>query len=163
LAAVEEQRVAVVAFHTFGFAEKDGVIAGRVFSDDVACEFGARVVKQRNSTRGSAIKNAQAGMFFRGLFDFREIFGDRLLASTKNADTEAAPQFREGKKPGVVIHADENKKRIQRNGGEGIGGHAMHQSGGALNRNYSDARGKGARHSAKRYGIERRNGHGSYF
>ena len=96
MAAVEEQRFSVVAFHGFHFADEDGVIAGRVFADDVARQFGQRAFQQWDSAGGPPITNAQAGMFFRGLFDFREILGERLLPScAKNGDTEAALRFQE--------------------------------------------------------------------
>ena len=49
MAAVEEQRFAFVGFHAFDFADEDGVIAGRVFSDDVARQFRERAVQERNS------------------------------------------------------------------------------------------------------------------
>ena len=149
LAAVEEQRFAVVAFHAFYFTDEDGVIACRVFTYNVARQLGQRAFQQWDSAGGPPITNAQTGMFFWGLFDFREILGERLLASAKNADAEAAMRFQEGEKPGVVIHANENEKRIQRNRSEGIGGHAMHPSRRALNRNYSDARSKCAGYPAK--------------
>ena len=44
MAAVEEQRITVVAFHAFYCAEEDGVITGGVFGDYVACEFGESAV-----------------------------------------------------------------------------------------------------------------------
>jgi len=36
LAAMKEERLAVVAGHAFDFAEKDGVIAGGIFRDKIA-------------------------------------------------------------------------------------------------------------------------------
>jgi len=58
--------------------------------------------------------------------------------------------------------ADENEKRIERDGGEGICGHAVDYAGIAFDGNHCNARGKGARDSAKGYGIERRDGHGAF-
>ena len=90
---MEEQRLAVMAFHAFYFAEEDGVIAGRVFSDDIAGEFGKGALEQRNAAGCPAIKNAEPGVFFCGLVEFREILGERLLVFAKNADSEAALGF----------------------------------------------------------------------
>lgn len=45
MAAMEEERLAFVAYHAFDFAEEDGVIAGGVFADDVAGEFGEGAVQ----------------------------------------------------------------------------------------------------------------------
>lgn len=85
-----------------------------------------------------------------------------MLSGTKNGDAEAALRFEERKQPCLVRDADENEKRIERDGGEGIRGHAVDDAGVAFDGNYSDARGKGAGDSAKGYGIERRDGHGAF-
>ena len=163
MAAVEEQRIAVVAFHAFYFADEDGVIACGVFGDDVACEFGEGAIEERNAAGGPAIANAEAGMFFRGLFQFREILGERLLPFAQDADAKAVLGFEVGEKPGVVTDAGEDQKRVERNGSEGIGSHAVHQAGRPLGRDYSDACGECAGYPAKRYGIERRDGHDGFF
>ena len=149
MAAVEEQRIAVVAFHAFDFAEEDGVIAGGVFGDDVAGEFGERAIEQRNAAGGPAIANAEAGMLFRRLFKFCEILGERLLVFAQDADAEAALRFQEGEKPGVMADTGEDKKRFERNRREGIGGHAVDQARCTLSCDYGDSGGEGARDSAK--------------
>src|ERR1700757_2426064 len=156
LAAVEDQRIAVVAFHAFDFAEEDGVIAGGMFGDDVAGQFGEGAIEERNAAGGPAIANAEASMLFRGLFEFGEILGEGLLPFAQNADAEAALGFEVGEKPGVMADAGEDQKRFERNGSEGIGGHAVDKSGFALSSNYGDACCKCACDSTKRYGIERR-------
>ena len=159
---MEEQWLAVVAFHAFYFADEDGVIACGVFGDDVACEFGEGAIEERNAAGGPAIANAEAGMFFRGLFQFREILGERLLPFAQDADAKAVLGFEVGEKPGVVTDAGEDQKGVERNGSEGIGSHAMDQARCTLGCDYGDAGGKGARDSAKGYGIERRDGHGGF-
>src|SRR6266436_3750920 len=152
-----------MAFHAFHFAEEDGVIAGWMFSDYVARQLSQCTVQERNAAGGPAIANAEAGMLFRGLFEFGEILGERLLVFAQNADAKAALRFHEREKQGFVRNADENEKWVQRNRGEGIGGHAMDYAGVAFHGNHGDARGEGAGDFAKRYGIERRDGHGAYF
>ena len=163
MAAVEKQGLAVVAFHAFHFAEEDGVIPGWVLTDYVTGKFGQRAVQQGNSGGGPAITDAQEGVLFRGLFGLGEILGKRLLPFAKNTDAKAALRFKKREKSGIVIHTDENKKRIQRNRSEGVGGHAVYHTRIALDGNHGNARGKRARHSAKHHGVERRNGHGAYF
>jgi len=162
LAAVEEQRVAVVAIHAFYFAEEDGVIAGRVFGDYVAGEFGEGAVQKRNPAGRPLIRNAEASIFFGRLVTFSEMFGEGLLSRTKNGDAKAALRFQKREQPGVMRDADENEKRIERDGGEGIGGHAVDYTGIAFDRYYGDAGDEGASDSAKGYGIERRDGHGAF-
>jgi hypothetical protein len=59
-------------------------------------------------------------------------------------------------------NADENEKGIERDRGEGIGGHAVDYAGVALDGDHGDSGGEGARDSAKGYGIKRRDGHGAF-
>ena len=162
MAAMEEQRVAVVAVHAFNFAEEDGVIASGVFGHDVAGEFGEGTVQQRNAAGRPLIRNREASICFGRLVTFGEMLGEGLLSGTKNSDAEAALRFEERKQPGFVRDADENKKRIEGDRGEGIGGHAVHHARIAFDGNHGDAGGKGARDSAKDYGIERRDGHRAF-
>jgi len=93
LAAVEEQRITVVAFHAFDFAEEDGVITGRVLADYVAGEFGEGAVQKRNPAGSPLIRNAEASIFFGRLVAFGEMLGEGLLSCPKNSDAEAALRF----------------------------------------------------------------------
>ena len=162
LAAVEEEGFAVVTFHTFDFAEKDGVIAGGVFGDDVAGEFSEGAVEQRNSGGRPFIRNAEASIFFGRLVAFGEMLGEGSLSCAQNRDAETALRFEKGKQLGFVRDADENQKRIEGDGGEGICGHTVDHAGIAFDGDNGDARGKGACNPAKDYGIERRDGHGAF-
>lgn len=159
---MEEERLAVVAFHAFDFAEEDGVIAAGVFSDDVAGEFGECAVQERNTAGGPLIGNAEARIFFGRLVTLSEMLGEGLLSGTKNSDAEAALHFEKRKQLGFVRNADENEKRIERDGGEGVCGHAVDHAGVAFDGNHGDACGKGASDSAKDCGIERRDGHDAF-
>ena len=159
---MEEERLALVTVHAFDFAEEDGVIAGGVFGDDFAGELGECAVEEGNSAGCPLIRNGEASILFRRLIAFGEMLGEGLLSCAKNGDAEAALRFEEREQPSFVRNADENEKRIERNRGEGIGGHAVDYAGVAFDGNHRDARGKGARDSAKDYGIERRDGHGAF-
>jgi len=149
LAAVEEQRVAVVTFHTFDCADEDGVIAGGMFANDVAGEFGQGTVQKRNAAGGPLIRNTEASIFFRRLIAFGKMLGESLLTRAENGDAEAASRFEERKQLGFVRDADENEKRIQRDRGEGIGGHAVYHAGLALHGDHGYAGGECAGDSAK--------------
>jgi len=92
LAAVEEQRIALVEVHAFDFAEEDGVIAGGVIGGYVAGEFGESAIEEWNATGGPFIGNAEASVFFGRLVAFGEMFGEGLLSCTKNSDAEASPR-----------------------------------------------------------------------
>jgi hypothetical protein len=95
LAAVKEQGIAFVAFHAFDCAEEDGVIAGGMFADNVAGEFGEGAVQKRNPAGRPLIRNAEASIFFGRLVAFSEVLGEGLLSRTKNGDAEAALRFEE--------------------------------------------------------------------
>jgi len=113
LAAVEEERLAIVALHAFDFAEEDGVIAGEVLGDHVASQFCKCAFQERNTGGSPAIANAEAGVGFGRLFAFGEMFGEGLLVFAEDADAEAALRFEEREQPGVVRDANENQKRIE--------------------------------------------------
>lgn len=162
MAAVEEERFAIVAVHAFDFTEEDGVIAAGMFGDYVAGEFGEGAVEERNAGGGPLIRNAEAGIFFGGLVAFGEMLREGLLSRTKNSNAEAALRLEKGEQLGFVGDADENEKWIERHRGEGISGHSVDHAGIAFDRNYGDARGKGACDSAKGYRIEGRDGHGAF-
>ena len=99
-------------------------------------------------------RTPKAGFGFGSLFSLGEMLGERLLALPQNADAEAAVRFQEGKKTGIVIHADEDEQRVQRNRGEGVGGHAVNLAGFAFDGDDGDAGGEGAGDAAKQHGIE---------
>ena len=90
MAAVEEERFPLLALHAFDFAEENSVVAGGVFADDVAGEFGESAIEEWNATGGPLIGNAEASVFFGRLVAFGEMLGEGLLPRTKNSNAEAA-------------------------------------------------------------------------
>ena len=89
----------------------------------------------------------------------RKIFGDGLLAGLEDANAEAFFLLEEWKDFGAVVDANENQQRVERNGGKGVGGHALNFSGLALDSDDGDAGGKLAERFAKFRGRERRGCH----
>ncbi len=115
----------------------------------------ARASSNRGNAAGCpAEANAKLLIEFRRLIGFREMLGERLLVFAKNADAEPALRFQEGEQAGVLIHADENQRRIQGDRGEGIGGHAVDFAGSAFDGDDRDAGGKSAGHATKHFWIK---------
>ena len=159
LAAMIEERLACAAIHAFDFADEDGVVAGGMFGDDFTREVSERVVQKRDAGWGPVETNAQTLFHFRSLFALCEMVGKGFLAFAENADAKAALGFQEREQPGILINANENQQGVERNGSEGVGGHAVNAAGFPLNRDNRDAGGKRAGDSAERRVIEGRNGH----
>ena len=115
----------------------------------------ARASSNRGTPLGVQRKRMPSWLIeFRRLIGFREMLGERLLVFAKNADAEPALRFQEGKQAGVLIHADENQRRIQGDRGEGIGGHAVDFAGSAFDGDDRDAGGKSAGHATKHFWVK---------
>jgi len=154
LAAMEEERLAIVAGHAFDFADEDGVIAGGMFRDEIAGEMGQRPFQQRNTALCPLKTDAQLLLDFGSLFAFREMLGEGLLAFAENADAKAALRFEERQKASIVGHANEDQKRLERDRSEGVGGHAMNAAGFAFDGDDGDAGGESARDTTEKGRIE---------
>jgi hypothetical protein len=159
VAAVEEERLALVAGHGFDFTEKDGVIAGGVFGDNVACEVRQRAIKERDA--GFRPNEADAEEFFNfgGLLALGEMFGEGLLVVAQDADAETPLRFEEREKARVVGDADKDKERLEGNRSEGVGGHAVDLARFALDGDDGDTGGKGSRNAAEERRVESRDRH----
>ena len=153
MAAVEEEGLAFVAEHGFDLAEKDGVVAGGMLRDEIAGEVGERVFQQGNAAGCPEKADAQLLAEFRRLIGPGEMLGERLLIVAEDADAKAALRFQEREQASVLIHADENEMRIERNGSEGIGSHAVDLPGFAFHGDDRDARGESTGDAAEHLWI----------
>lgn len=68
--------------------------------------------------------------------------GEVLLIIFEDVDAKEAVLFQHGEQVGAFIHADGNQGWNKRDGGEGVGGHAVDTSWGAFNSDYRDAGGE---------------------
>ncbi len=134
--------MAVGGVEAFDLGEEEGVIAGRMLGDDVAGEVREGILEERNAGIGVTKSYAEASGGFRVLNGLGEMLGDRLLGIAKYVDAEAVLFADVGEHARVVIDADENEQRIERDRGEGIGGHAVDEAGLALDGDDGDAGGK---------------------
>jgi hypothetical protein len=159
LATVVDERRTIAGVHGLHFTYENGVIAGHVLSDNVAAEVGEGVLEKRDARSGPAEANVQASFGFGGRIGPGEIFGDFLLILLENADAKAALRFQEGKQAGFLINADQDKQWVERDGGEGVRGHAMDLPGSAFRGDDGNAGGKAAHDAAKEIRGERSRGH----
>ena len=84
-----------------------------------------------------------------------KIFGNGLLPGFEDANAEAFFLLEERKDFRAVVNANENQQGVERNGGEGVGGHALDFAGLALDGDDGHAGGKLAECFAKFQGGER--------
>jgi len=59
----------------------------------------------------------------------------------------------------ILIHADKDQKRVEGDGSERVGGHAVDLAGSALGGNHSNTRGEGSENAAKKFRSGRGSGH----
>jgi len=158
-AAEIEQRLSFVNFGVVHFPQENRVIARKMRGYDSAAQLKQRIFKDRQAARRSGEVDGEALFGFGAVHASRKIFGDGLLPGFEHADAEAFFLLEEGKDFGAVVNANENQQRVERNGGEGVGGHALNFSGLALDSDDSNTGGELAKRFAKFRGRERRRCH----
>ena len=158
-AAEIEQRLSFVNFGVVHFPQENCVITGKMRGYDSAAQLKQRILKDWKPIWRSGEVDGEALFGFGAMHSSGKIFGDGLLAGLQDADAEAFFLLKEGKDFGAVVNANENQQRVERNGGEGVGGHALNFSGLALDSDDSDTGGELAKRFAKFRGRERRRCH----
>ena len=158
-AAEIEQRLSLVNFRIVDFRDKNRVIAGGMRGHGAAAQLEQRVFQDRKPARGSGVADGEALFGFRAVHAASKIFGDGLLAGFEHADAEMFFLLQERKDFRAVVDANENQQGVERNGGEGVGGHALNFSGLALDGDDGHAGGKLAERFAKFQGCEGRHSH----
>jgi len=159
LAALEEQRITFEAIHAFDFANENGVVTGRMLTYNVAGKMCERIMEQGNAGWRPVEADAQTRLCFRSLLALGKVLGEGFLPFAEDADAKTALGFKKGKKPRVLIYADENEKRVERDRSEGVGGHAVNLAGFALNSDDGDAGRERTGYAPKHRRAGRGNGH----
>lgn len=131
------------------FSDKNGVITGKMGSHNFATQLEERAFEDRDSAGSPAIVNGEALLSFGSLGALREVFGDGFVAFLENADPEPLIFFQSGKNRCSFFNANQNQQWVERNGSEGIGGHAAHRTGSALDGDNGDSRCEMAERLAK--------------
>ena len=154
--AVEiEQRFSVVNLRIVDFRDKNRVIAGKMRSHGAATQLEQRIFEDRKPARGSGVADGEALFGFRAVHAASKIFGDGLLPGLEDADAEMFPLLEERKDLRAVVDTNENQQGVERNGGKGVGGHALNFSGLVLDGDDGHAGGKLAERFAKFQSRER--------
>jgi hypothetical protein len=154
-AAKIEQRLSLVNFRIVDFCDKDRVVAGRMRGHGGAAQLEQRVFQDRKPARSSRVADGEAFFGFRTVHAAGKIFGDGLLPGFEHAYAEAFFLLQERKDFRAVVDANENQQGVERNRGEGVGGHALNFSGLALDGDDGHPSGKLAERFAKFQGAER--------
>jgi hypothetical protein len=155
LAAVVEERFAVAIADAFHFADENGVVTGHVFRGNIASELSERAGEDRDAAGGPFKLNIQLTLFLGRRVGLGEMLGESLLAATQDVHTETTLQLQEREELGVLIHADENQKRVEGNGREGVGGHAVDFAGFALDGDDGDTSGETSHDAAEEFWTQR--------
>ena len=159
LAAEEEQGFSIVNCGGFHFPDKNRVVAGDVRIHKIAGEVKERAFENRNAAGRPVIANGEALLGFGTLLSLGKVLGDGLLAVFQNADAKTFFLLEQGKQFRAVVHADRNQHRMERDGSKRVGGHAVHETGPALDGYHGYAGGKLAEGFAEFQSSGWRRGH----
>jgi len=140
-AAEIKQRLSLMSFRIVDFRDKNRMIAGGMRGHGAAAQLEQRVFQDREPARGSGVADGEALFGFGAVHSASKIFGDGLLPGFEDANAEAFFLLEERKDFRAVVDANENQQGIERNGGEGVGGHALNFSGLALDGDHGHAGG----------------------
>jgi hypothetical protein len=137
-----KQRLAFVHFRVVHFPDKNRVVTRNVRRDQVAAHLKKRALDNGGAAACLPKMDAQALFRFAAMFAFCEVFGNGFLPCFEDTDTETFFLFKKMQHFRAMVNADENQHGIERDGREGVGGHAMNLPGLALNGNHGDAGGE---------------------
>ena len=101
------------------------MIACDVGGDNVAGHVDEYVLDERNAAGRPAKAHAESGFCIFGLLGLGEEFGELLLTGFEDVDAELAALIEDGEHLCAFGNADEDEERFERDGGEGVGGHAV--------------------------------------
>jgi len=135
------------------------VVTGFVFGYNATGDLCKGVCEKRNSAGGPCKADPELRFESRILLRLGEIFGDCPLRGLQNVDGETTLGFEIGKQARVVIDADEHEQGIERDGSEGIGGHAVNLAGFAFDGDDGYTGSKAAHDSTEMLRRQRRSGH----
>src|SRR2546430_2574808 len=137
-----KQWIAFVHFCFFDFPDENGVVAGHMRCSHLAAQLEYRILEHRDAPWGPSISNRQSLLRFRTLLAFGEILGNSLLSRFEDADAKAFFLLQQGKHLRAVVDTNENQHGIERDGGEGVGSHAVDLAGLAFDGNHGHAGGE---------------------
>ena len=149
-----KQRLAFVHFRVLYFPDKNRMVAGNVRAHDPAIHLKKRAIDDGSAAGRLPKMDAEPLFGFAAVFAFCEVFGNGLLPRFEDADAETFFLFEKTQHFGALVDANKNERGLERDGGEGVGGHAVDLAGLALDGNHGDAGGEMAEGFAKFGGRE---------
>lgn len=141
-AAEIQQRLSFVHFRVLHFSDKDGVVAGQMRGNQLATHLEKSAIDDVSAAGRPPEMDAQPLFRCEAVFAFCEVFGDGLLILFQDADAEQFFPLKQRMHFRALIHADQHQHGIERDGGEGVGGHAVDFAGLALDGDDGDAGGE---------------------
>lgn len=118
------------------------MVAGDVRGYDAADDLGEGVFEERDAGLRPAKANVELCFGFRCLISLREVDGKGLLVFLQDVDAEGAVLFEKRQEMAALVDADKNEERVEGDGCEGIGGHAVGLAGSARGSDNGDTGGK---------------------
>lgn len=106
------------------------MVARDVGGDYPANDLCDGVFEKRNAGGRPAKTDAKTGFGLGSLFGLGEVNRDSLLMFLQNADAKKTVLFEKREEMAALIHANKREERVERDGREGIGGHAIGRAGG---------------------------------
>jgi len=110
----------------FDYGDEDGVVASVFGGVESTFEIGQRAVEHGSSV--GCADEARSGFGFGvlvGTVGAGVVLGDGALIFAEDVDAEAFFGMQMGVSAGVVIDADQDQQRVERDRGEGVGRHAV--------------------------------------
>lgn len=142
IAAIIQERLARGNLGTMDLSNKYCVVARQIACRDVAFHLHQRVIEKRDAMRRPAETDAKGLLIGFGLFRLRKKTRKSSLIRPEQVHAEAPPFVKQDEHLRVFRDTDEEERRFQRDGSQGIGGHAMHEARGALDGDHGDAGGE---------------------
>lgn len=125
-AAEVEEGVAGADDDIFYLGDENGVVAGVLGGMETTFQIGEGAVQHWSAMLGTIETRACLSFsIFVGADRQGVIFRDRHLILSEHVNPEALPGVQMGVCAGLMVNADEDEKRIERDGGKGISGHAV--------------------------------------
>ena len=155
-----QQRVSLADDHIFHFGDEDGVIAGILRRVQTAFQVGERSVQNGGAVGGTVEARAERGGIELIAVGAGVKIGNRLLIGSQHIYSETLLRVEMRMRAGFIIDADQDEQRIERDGAEGVGGHAVNLAV-KVDGDDGDSGGEAAQGAAKLGGRERmRHGNG---
>ena len=127
LRPVIEQRIALAHHDFLNLRDEDRVVAGILRRVQSAFEIRQSAVQHRSAMRRAVKARARVPLRVSVILGgSRVVFRDGLLILRQHIHPKPLLGMQVGMSPRAMVHANQHQRRIERDRGKGIGGHALH-------------------------------------